>query len=76
MTVPSCWTHNNVNSKDIEYVRNVITAGWGVNSVGEQVQLKAFRSFDNSPKLLRQTFGDINRVIKDGEETGAFTVNL
>lgn len=41
LTVPSCWTHNNGNSKDVEYVRNVITAGWGVNPIGEQVQLKA-----------------------------------
>src|SRR2546423_14667988 len=76
ITVPSCWRHNESNSKDVEYVRNVITGSWGVNSVGEEVQQKSFRSFDKSPKLLRQTFRDIKPVMKDGEETGAFSVNL
>ena len=58
ITVPSCPSHNNDNSKDVEYVRNVMVASWGVNTTGEEVQKKAFRSFDKSPKLLRQTFRD------------------
>src|SRR6185437_6074985 len=37
ITVPSCAAHNNANSKDVEYVRNIITTSFGVNSVGETI---------------------------------------
>jgi hypothetical protein len=77
MTVPSCELHNNANSKDVEYARNIITTMLGVNHTGESHFLgKAMRSFERSPKLLNATFGDIRPVQINGGTSGLFTVNV
>jgi hypothetical protein len=76
-TVPSCELHNNANSKDVEYVRNIITTVLGVNQVGESHFLgKSMRSFDHSPKLLNATFADIRPVQINGGTSGLFTVDV
>jgi hypothetical protein len=76
-TVPSCELHNNANSKDVEYVRNIITTVLGVNHVGESHFLgKSMRSFDHSPKLLNATFADIRPVQINGGTSGVFTINV
>jgi hypothetical protein len=76
ITVPSCEAHNNANSKDLEYARNVITTMFGTNDVGQQhFADKALRSFDRSPKLLHKTFADIRPVTLQGQTVGAFTVD-
>ncbi|SFS10764.1 hypothetical protein SAMN05421771_1844 [Granulicella pectinivorans] len=75
ITVPSCEAHNNANSKDVEYARNVITTMFGTNDVGQQhFADKALRSFDRSPKLLNMTFADIRPVTLHGQTVGAFTM--
>lgn len=76
ITVPSCREHNNDQSKDVEYARNVITIMFGVNEVGQQhFSDKSLRSLEHSPALLCTTFSGIRRVNFQGVATGAFTVN-
>ena len=76
ITVPSCPEHNNDNSKDVEYARNVISTMFGVNVIGQQLFAdKSMRSFDRSPSLMRRTFADIRPVLLRGGTVGAFTVD-
>jgi hypothetical protein len=76
ITVPSCADHNNANSKDVEYTRNVITIMFGVNEIGQQhFSDKSLRSFDHSPALLYSTFSDIRPVRFQGMTVGKFTVD-
>jgi hypothetical protein len=76
ITVPSCPEHNNDNSKDVEYARNVISTMFGVNAIGQQLFAdKSIRSFDRSPALLYKTFADIRPVQLQGSTVGAFTVD-
>jgi hypothetical protein len=76
ITVPSCADHNNANSKDVEYARNVITIMFGVNEIGQQhFSDKSLRSLDHSPALLRSTFSDIRPVRFQGTTIGRFTVD-
>src|ERR1700733_5478625 len=73
MTVPSCELHNNANSKDVEYTRNVLSTYLGANTVGQQhFNDKAMRSFDHSPKLLFQTFGKMRSVKLRGVTVAAY----
>ena len=75
-TVPSCPEHNNDNSKDVEYARNVISMMFGVNAVGEQLfGNKSMRSFNRSPALMQKTFADIHSVQFRGMSVGAFTID-
>lgn len=76
ITVPSCPEHNNDNSKDVEYARNVISTMFGVNAIGEQLFAdKSIRSYDRSPALMYKTFADIRPVQLQGATVGAFTVD-
>ncbi len=75
-TVPSCPTHNLDNKLDVEYVRNVITTQLGTNATAEQVLEVAKRSWDCSPALFARTFHDIEAVIVQEQETGAFPLDL
>lgn len=77
ITVPSCASHNNDNSKDVEYARNIISTYYGVNNVGQELFLdKSMRSFDRSPALLNTAFSDIRLVMIRGATCGAFTVDV
>jgi hypothetical protein len=67
ITVPSCALHNNGNSLDVEYTRNIISTSFGVNDLGERHFLhKGMRSLEHSPALLQRTFADIRPVIIQG----------
>lgn len=77
LTVPSCKQHNNDNSKDVEYVRNVLTILWGVNTSGVELFAgKVMRSLDRSPKLLTKTFSTMQTVFHEGQLTGAFKLDI
>lgn len=77
LTVGSCAQHNNDNSKDVEYVRNVLTTLWGVGSSGlELFERKARRSLDRSPGLLTQTFSTMQTVFYEGQITGVFRLDI
>src|SRR5713226_181962 len=77
ITVPSCTAHNEQNSKDVEYVRNVISTQHGcTNKAAAKAFETAKRSFDKSVKLANRTFRDLRRVLVEGQETGAFPVDL
>jgi hypothetical protein len=76
ITVPSCAKHNENNSKDVEYVRNIISTQHGTNAAAAKVFEKTKRSLDRSIKLRHRTFGEMRPVLVEGVETGAFTVDL
>ncbi len=76
ITVPSCPTHNNRVSKDVEYVRNLVCSDFHANEVGQAVFQKAMRSFERSPKLLRQTYSRFREVIVNGERTAVYKINM
>jgi hypothetical protein len=76
LTVPSCALHNNENSKDVEYTRNVLTTVWGVNGSGLSLFVgKVKRSLERSPGLLATTFGSMQAVAFEGQITGAFRID-
>lgn len=75
-TVPSCVEHNLDNSKDVEYVRNVISTQHGTNDAAAELFETTKRSLHRSPKLFHQTFGGTKPIVIDGDETGAFRVDL
>jgi hypothetical protein len=76
VTVPSCPEHNTNLSKDVEYVRNIICGQYGVNLVASRVFETAKDSYANSPGLFNRTFSGVRPVVVDGEETGAFRIEL
>jgi hypothetical protein len=76
ITVPSCVEHNEGNSEDVEYVRNVISTQHGTNDLAAKVFEKTKRSLEYSPKLMTRTFRELRPVLMEGEETGAFPVDL
>ncbi len=76
VTVPSCYDHNHDQSLDVEYVRNVIVSLYGGNEQAEQMIGTAERSFDRSPALFYQTFGQFEEVAIDGETTAVFPIDL
>ena len=76
VTVPSCDTHNSNNSKDVEYVRNVLAFLSETNELASEVLETAKRSFDRSEALFNQTFRGLRPVQVEGGETGAFPIDL
>ena len=76
ITVPSCAEHNAKNSEDVEYVRNIVCTQRGTNAAAAAAFETVKRSFSHSPALMTQTFRDIRPVQLDGEETGAFPIDL
>ncbi len=74
--MPSCALHNNANSLDVEYSRNVITTMFGTNEIAQrQFSDKVEKSFVNSPNLVYTTFADIHGVAFEGTLTGVCKVN-
>lgn len=76
ITVPSCKLHNNDNSRDVEYVRNVVVSLAELGPESKEVFDKALRSFDRRPGLMPRVYGDIRPMMLDGEERGVFTMDL
>jgi hypothetical protein len=77
VTVPSCELHNNAESMDAEYTRNVISILLDVNPVGElQFLEKGVRSREHAPAQLHTTFSDIRPVKVAGQEVGADTIDV
>jgi hypothetical protein len=77
ITVHSCFDHNTKNSKDVEYVRNVIVTHIDTNEVARlHFKNKAMRSFARSPKLFTQTFGDATPIVFNDQEMGIYTCDL
>ena len=63
ITVPSCTAHNNDNSKDVEYVRNIVVTDINTNELARYMfRSKVLPSFRRSPKLKRQTFARYREV--------------
>jgi hypothetical protein len=70
VTVPSCHEHNSKNSKDVEYVRNIIVSHLDTNSVARALfKDKILRSYSRSPKLKQRTFEKRMPVIVQGYDS-------
>lgn len=55
--VGSCYSHNNLTSKDDEYVRGIVVTNFGNNNIAyNHWQNAVFDSFVHSPKLFLKTF--------------------
>lgn len=74
--MPSCVRHNNDNSKDVEYVRNLVTSDFHTNEAGCAMFEKARRSYERSPKLFTKTFSRIRVIRVNGQETAVYQINL
>jgi hypothetical protein len=76
VTVPSCPKHNNDNSADVEYVRNVIVGAYPVNEVGLSLLPKTQRSFDRSPGLFVQTYRESSPVMTPEGQSVIFRLDM
>jgi len=76
VTVPSCDDHNLNLSLDVEYVRNNICGQHGTNLIATRVFEIAEASYDHSPKLFNRTFSNVQKIDFQGEETGAYPIDL
>lgn len=76
ITVPSCPKHNNHNSKDVEYVRNIIASSIQINETGLSLGDKVIRSYTRSPALVRRTFKKMRVVKVDNEEIGLTVIDI
>src|SRR5262249_34229649 len=76
ITVPSCPKHNNHNSKDVEYIRNVIATSIQVNDVGLSLIEKVMRSYTKSPGLAKRILKNMRGVRVGNEETGLTKIDL
>jgi hypothetical protein len=69
-TVRSCEQHNIGNSKDVEYVRNVIVSHRNCTGTAQELaHSAAFRSYERSAALYFQTFQGARPTAVDGETT-------
>lgn len=77
ITVPSCSTHNHDNSKDVEYVRNIVVTHHQTNEVARlHFREKALKSLTRSPRLFSQTLHNAKEIVLDGEVTGVGILDL
>lgn len=76
ITVPSCKTHNNDNSEDVEYVRNIIASDINANELAMKLfSGKILRSYKRNPKLTQRTFSRVREVRVAGMETAVVQTN-
>jgi hypothetical protein len=76
VTVRSCEKHDNANSKDVEYVRNVIALQMGANAEGLAAMKATIRSFERNPNLIEMTARNLQPVTFGEIETGVFELDL
>ena len=77
ITVPSCEEHNNKQSNEVEYVRNILSVHFSTNKLAREMSKgKVKRSFDYNPVLKKNTFKDLHPIILNGQKTGMFNVDL
>lgn len=73
-TVKSCPDHNNSNSADVEYVRNLVVMHLGAAGEAHQgAQERVVRSFEHSPKLFMSSFRDAREIDYEGQEAIQYT---
>ena len=76
ITVPSCKTHNNDNSLDVEYVRSVLVHDINSNDVARDLfKNKVLPSYQRSPKLKSKTFAKFREVRVGGMDTAIVSAN-
>lgn len=77
VTVPSCSAHNNANSKDVEYARNVLVcASKELGPESAAVFARMMRSMERRPAIVDTTFPDLHPIEFGGEQTGYFSIDL
>ena len=77
ITVPACASHNNDNSKDVEYVSSFIGSPIQTKEVGREQFNKALRAFKRNPNLKKLIFKDVQRImLANGQETGLVKLDM
>src|ERR1044071_110540 len=75
ITVPSCQRHNNDNSMDVEYVRNIIALPFQTKEIGRaQARGPVITSFPRRPKLAHTALANLVPVVLEGQQTGVLSV--
>jgi hypothetical protein len=76
-TVPSCWRHNNDNSEDVAYVRNIIALDINTNDTARLISNnKAIPSLKRDRRLRRKTLSLIRTMKVEGGETGVLHADM
>src|SRR5687768_6194844 len=76
ITVPSCLAHNDDNSLDVEYVRNVIVHDYNANEVARDwFDNKVERSYERSARLNSKTFAPYREVQVGGKNAAIVQAN-
>ncbi len=76
ITVPSCRLHNNDNSADVEYVRNVLVLGANLGPESAGAFDAAMRSVKRRPSVVKRRFPQIRPIATDGQDSGLVEIDL
>lgn len=77
ITVPSCNKHNNVNSKDVEYVYSYISTPIQTQETGREHFSNVLKSFRRNPNLKNLVYKNVKEILlPSGEKTGLVTIDL
>jgi hypothetical protein len=77
LTVPSCKRHNQDNSINVEYVRDIITTCFQVNNIGfTQFENKTFKSVTRNNSLIHKLLNNSMPALISGKETRAIEIDL
>ena len=77
ITVPSCSTHNNDNSKDVEYVYSFICSPIQTKEIAREQFSKVLRAFKRNPNLKNLVYKDSEPIfLPNGQETGLVKIDL
>jgi hypothetical protein len=75
ITVPSCEEHNNKNSMDVEYIRNIIATSTMANGVGKLLTSKSVSSLTRSEALLNTTIDNPETATDEDGETISYKLS-
>lgn len=76
ITVPACERHNNDKKLEDEYFRNAVVSVLENNEDGIPVVESIVRSWEYKPHLMKTFLPNFKKVVANGRETGAFTVDI
>lgn len=77
IVVPACERHNNANSIDIEYVRNILVNPLPTNEHARALfKDKVMPAYGRRKALFNRTFADLTRIVLNGQETAIYTIEI
>ena len=77
ITVPACSSHNNDNSKDVEYVGSFVCSPIQTKEIAREQFSKVLRSFERNPNLKKLVYKNSEPILlPNGQETGLVKIDL